>query len=71
MNPLIPVALYAGAYLLLFVTWALVVFLRVPGADALVQYIHITLGMLSGHLLGAIGQGRANRPNDGGQDAQA
>lgn len=51
MNPILPIALYASAYLLLFATWALVVFFQVPGADQLVQYIQVTLGALTGHVL--------------------
>jgi|GEM_PF-5728839 len=47
----LPVLLYAGAYLLLFITWALVVCFHVPGADNLVQYIQLTLSALTGHVL--------------------
>lgn len=62
MNPLIPILLYAAAYALLFVTWAAVVFLKVPGADNLVQYIQITLGGLTGHVLTLIDPRRATTP---------
>src|SRR5471032_2376385 len=47
----LPVLLYAGAYLLLFISWALVVCFHVPGADNLVQYIQLTLSALTGHVL--------------------
>lgn len=54
MSPYVPVFLYAVAYVLLFATWAAAVFFRVPGAEALIQYIQLALSALSGHLLTVI-----------------
>ncbi|MDD5249660.1 MAG: hypothetical protein PHY45_11775 [Rhodocyclaceae bacterium] len=59
MNPTLPIKLYALAYSALFLTWTLVVFCHVDGADDMVAYIKDALAMLSGHVLTMINAGPA------------
>jgi len=51
MNPNLPIALYAVAYLMLFGGWLALVLAKTPGADTLVEFIQATLGALTGHIL--------------------
>jgi hypothetical protein len=73
MKPNAPIFLYFLAYIVLFGTWAAVVFtenLHTTGADALVQYIQLTLASLTGHVLTMIDK-PASKSQDSPVNAQA
>lgn len=68
----IALALYAACYLLLFGTWAAIVFWRVPGAEQIVTYIQACLVALSSHVLTILNPASLRGPNEqSGQDAQS
>ncbi len=51
MKPIVPLLMYAAAYLLLFLTWAVVVFSATPNADGIVNYIRDALIGLTAHVM--------------------
>lgn len=66
----IALALYAACYLLLFGTWAAIVFCRASGADQIVTYIQAGLVALSSHVLTILNPASLSDPNERGrQDA--
>lgn len=70
MNPNLPIALYATAYLMLFGGWLALVLTKTPGADTIVEFIQATLGALTGHVLTMINPSRPSMPASPG-DKQA
>ncbi len=71
MNPNLPIALYATAYLMLFGGWLALVLAKTPGADTIVEFIQATLGALTGHVLTMINPRAPSAPPVSPGDKQA
>ncbi len=71
MNPNLPIALYAVAYLMLFGGWLALVLTKTPGADTIVEFIQATLGALTGHILTMINPRAPSAPPASPGDKQA